>query len=309
MQHVRSAGAFAPEKDGIAAHELERRVGEGSFGGQENEAARQPGGESLPGQVAGDIRLTQIVHAGTAKPCLAEEKSTGFYDVQGNREAGAQPNQRGRILRYVGFKEGETHGFSGSVVGRAQTRAKPEFSAASCRKTGKNRLLLYCSHTGRAGRSGRCRLFWRKTGCTRFPGPSFFPKAERQFYRGEKPVAHSQTADVTRRDFLYVATASAVAVGAAASVWPFIDQMNPSASVLALASVEVDIGAIQPGQSVTILWRGRPTFIRRRTPQEIEAARAVQLDDLIDPVARNANGLLDAPATDENRVVRPEWLV
>ena len=122
-------------------------------------------------------------------------------------------------------------------------------------------------------------------------------------------MAHSQTADVTRRDFLYVATASAAAVGAAASVWPFIDQMNPSASVLALASVEVDIGAIQPGQSVTILWRGRPTFIRRRTPQEIEAARAVQVDDLIDPMARNANGLLDAPATDENRATRPEWLI
>jgi ubiquinol-cytochrome c reductase iron-sulfur subunit len=122
-------------------------------------------------------------------------------------------------------------------------------------------------------------------------------------------VAHSQTADVTRRDFLYVATTSAVAVGAAAAVWPLIAQMNPSAAVLALATVEVDIAAIQPGQSVTVMWRGQPTFIRHRTPAEIQAARAVQVDDLIDGDARNANAPQGALATDEYRVVRPEWLV
>ena len=122
-------------------------------------------------------------------------------------------------------------------------------------------------------------------------------------------MAHSQTAEPTRRDFLYVATVSAGAVGAAAALWPFIDQMNPSAAVLALASVEVDIASVQPGQAITVMWRGKPTFIRRRTPQEIQAAQAVSVNDLIDPVARNANGLLEAPATDQNRATRPEWLI
>jgi ubiquinol-cytochrome c reductase iron-sulfur subunit len=122
-------------------------------------------------------------------------------------------------------------------------------------------------------------------------------------------VAHTETADVSRRDFLHVATASAVAVGAAAAAWPFIAQMNPSASVLALATVEVDLAAVQPGQAITVMWRGQPTFIRRRTPAEIEAARAVPLDDLIDTDARNANAPGGALATDEFRATRPEWLV
>lgn len=87
------------------------------------------------------------------------------------------------------------------------------------------------------------------------------------------------------------------AVGTLFAVWPFIDQMNPSASVLALASVDVDLGSIPPGQAVTIAWRGRPVFIRRRTPEEIEAASAVSPDTLIDPLARTANLDERAPGT------------
>ena len=85
-------------------------------------------------------------------------------------------------------------------------------------------------------------------------------------------------------------------------MWPLIDQMNPSADVLALASIEIDIASIQPGQSVTFTWRSHPLFVRRRTPAEIEAARSVAVDDLLDPVARNANLPENAPATDENRL-------
>jgi ubiquinol-cytochrome c reductase iron-sulfur subunit len=85
--------------------------------------------------------------------------------------------------------------------------------------------------------------------------------------------------------------------------------MNPSAAVLALSTVEVDIGAIQPGQSVTVLWRGRPTFIRRRTPEEIAASRAVPINDLLDRDARSDIAPAGAVATDEFRAVRPEWLV
>ena len=86
-------------------------------------------------------------------------------------------------------------------------------------------------------------------------------------------------------------------VGLVTSLWPFIDQMNPSADVLALSSIEVDITPIQPGQSVTFTWRSHPLFVRRRTPAEIEAARAVPVSQLLDPLARNANLPENAPAT------------
>jgi ubiquinol-cytochrome c reductase iron-sulfur subunit len=113
----------------------------------------------------------------------------------------------------------------------------------------------------------------------------------------------------TRRDFLYIATGAVAAVGAALTAWPFIDQMNPSSAVLALASIEVDINSIAAGQQVVFKWRGHPLFVRRRTPKEIAEARAVNVADLPDPLARNANLPDTAPATDANREIKPEWLV
>ena len=86
----------------------------------------------------------------------------------------------------------------------------------------------------------------------------------------------------TRRDFLYIATGAFAAVGGAAAVWPFISQMNPDASTLALASTDVDVSAIAEGQAITIKWRGKPVFIRHRTAKEIEDAKAVPLSELID---------------------------
>ena len=73
----------------------------------------------------------------------------------------------------------------------------------------------------------------------------------------------------TRRDFILTATTAAGAVGVGAAVWPLVDQMNPDASVKALASTEVDISGVQPGQAITVLWRGKPVFIKRRTSEEI----------------------------------------
>jgi ubiquinol-cytochrome c reductase iron-sulfur subunit len=115
-------------------------------------------------------------------------------------------------------------------------------------------------------------------------------------------VAHSQAVEPTRRDFLYIATGTFGGVGAALAAWPFITQMNPSASVLALASIEVDISTVQPGQAITVMWRGKPVFIRRRTPKEIQEAASVPLSELLDPLARNANFPPDAEATDANRL-------
>ncbi|MCC6735908.1 MAG: ubiquinol-cytochrome c reductase iron-sulfur subunit [Bauldia sp.] len=107
--------------------------------------------------------------------------------------------------------------------------------------------------------------------------------------------------DPGRRDFIYIAAATVGAVGVGLVAWPFIDQMNPDEAQLALATIEVDISAVEPGMSLTVQWRGKPVFIRHRTEEEIAAARAVPLTDLKDQTARNANLPADALATDENR--------
>ena len=100
-----------------------------------------------------------------------------------------------------------------------------------------------------------------------------------------------------RRDFLFTASYALGAVGIGASVWPLIDQMNPDASVKALSSTEVDISSVNSGQTITVLWRGKPVFIRRRTKEEIHEAQNVKLEELKDP------------QKDQDRVKKPEWLV
>ena len=125
--------------------------------------------------------------------------------------------------------------------------------------------------------------------------------------QGAHPPAHPQGG--TRRDVLYIATGAVGAVGLALTAWPFISQMNPDASVLALASIDVDIEPIAEGQSITVSWRGNPVFIRHMTPAEIEAAQATPVEDLPDPLARNANIEETAPATDENRALVPPGAV
>ena len=110
-------------------------------------------------------------------------------------------------------------------------------------------------------------------------------------------MSTATTVEPTRRDFLFIATGAAAAVGAASVVWPLISQMSPDASTLALASTEVDIGGIPEGQIVTIKWRGKPIFIRHRTAAEITAAEAVPMKDLKDP------------QTDESRAQKPQWLI
>ena len=124
-------------------------------------------------------------------------------------------------------------------------------------------------------------------------------------------MSTAEHADANRRDFLYIATGAASAVGAALVAWPFIDQMNPDASVRALATIELDLGPIAEGQSITVKWRGNPVFVRHRTAKEIDEAKAVPIEDLPDPDARNANVKEGSPATDVNRVVggKEQYLV
>lgn len=123
--------------------------------------------------------------------------------------------------------------------------------------------------------------------------------------------ASGELPEPSRRDFLSVSAGAWAAVGAAATLWPLLQQMAPDASTRATATLDVDIGAIAPGQAITVMWRGRPVFVRHRTAAEIDAARTVPLQQLPDNVARAAGRPDRARATDANRVKdgRPEWLV
>ena len=124
-------------------------------------------------------------------------------------------------------------------------------------------------------------------------------------------MSHAEDHEGTRRDFLYYATAGAGAVATGAAVWPLVNQRNPSADVRALSSIRVDVSGVEVGSQLTVKWLGKPVFIRRRTEEEIAAARAVSLDDLtIDKGAQNANKP-GADAMDENRTLDEagEWLV
>ena len=100
-----------------------------------------------------------------------------------------------------------------------------------------------------------------------------------------------------RREFLFTVTYTIGAVGVGATIWPLVDQMNPDSSVKALATTEVDVSGVKLGKTITVLWRGKPIFIRRRTQEEIKEASAVDLKDLKDP------------QKDSDRAKNPEWLV
>ena len=100
-----------------------------------------------------------------------------------------------------------------------------------------------------------------------------------------------------RRNFLYLSSMTIGGVGVAAFMWPFIKSMNPAEDTLALGSTEVDISGVGIGQSITVKWRGKPVFIRRRTQEEIDDATSIDIT------------LLPDPMEDKDRVKRSEWLV
>ena len=113
------------------------------------------------------------------------------------------------------------------------------------------------------------------------------------------PEHSSDAQQVTRRDFMVLTAGALGAVGACSVAWPFIDSMNPAADTLALASIEVDLAPIQPGQTIKVKWRGVPVFIRHRTPENIAESKAVNIAELRDP------------EQDESRVQKghEQWLV
>ena len=110
-------------------------------------------------------------------------------------------------------------------------------------------------------------------------------------------TTHGGSASGTRRDFINLLVNTTAVFGAAAVAWPIISSLNPSQDVLALASTEVDISQIEVGQAITVKWRGKPVFIRHRTPEEIKAAEDTDVNTLRDP------------QSDDQRVEKPEWLI
>ena len=129
-------------------------------------------------------------------------------------------------------------------------------------------------------------------------------------------MSHAEDQSSTRRDFLYYATGGVGAVVTGAAVWPLVNQMNPSADVQAASTMRVDVSGVQEGTQLTVLFLGKPVFIRRRTQDEIEAARAVDMNDLVDTDSRNSNIAAGSDAHDENRSLTTpegentgEWLV
>ena len=124
-------------------------------------------------------------------------------------------------------------------------------------------------------------------------------------------MSHAEDHEGTRRDFLYYVTGGAGVVVTGAAVWPLVNQMNPSADVQAMSSIQVDVADVEVGTQITVKFLGKPVFIRRRTEEEIELARAVDVAELPDGNARNRNENAEAAATDANRTMDEagEWLV
>jgi ubiquinol-cytochrome c reductase iron-sulfur subunit len=168
---------------------------------------------------------------------------------------------------------------------------------------GANRTILDCvfrqigrdkrSFCRRGGRGRRQPLPVARMG---YRGRFHRPQDE----KGLGIVTTASSAEPTRRDFLFVATGAAAAIGAAAVVWPLVSQMNPDASTIAAgAPIEVDLTPIAEGQDIKVFWRGKPIYISHRTKKQIDEARAVVVSSLPDP------------QTDQARVKEghDQWLV
>ena len=140
---------------------------------------------------------------------------------------------------------------------------------------------------------------------------SVTPASTDKHMQREADLASHSAEGPNRRDFIVIAAQVFAGVGAAMSLWPFIHQMNPDASTQAQASTEVDLAPVKEGQAITVVWRGKPVFIRSRTPDEVKKAAEVKLSELSDISARNDELPEKAPATDVNRTKKghENWIV
>jgi ubiquinol-cytochrome c reductase iron-sulfur subunit len=110
--------------------------------------------------------------------------------------------------------------------------------------------------------------------------------------------------ETTRRDFIFIATGAVATVGAVATAWPFVDQMNPAADTRAMSTTEVDLSAVDIGQQIKVMWQGKPVFVRHRTANEIAAAQRDDFANLKDPQS-DAERLVQ----ENGQPGRAEWLI
>jgi ubiquinol-cytochrome c reductase iron-sulfur subunit len=124
-------------------------------------------------------------------------------------------------------------------------------------------------------------------------------------------MATTMDEPVNRRDFIHIAATAFVGIGAAATLWPLIDQMNPDSTALSLSSIEVDLAPVQTGQAITVMWRGKPIFVRNRTEDEIKSAKDTPMSALKDPIARIMGETKQLPATDQDLTKQghENWLI
>lgn len=124
-----------------------------------------------------------------------------------------------------------------------------------------------------------------------------------------KPMGAHTSDSATRRDFLTIAATAVAGIGAAVTVWPFIDSMNAARDTLAAgAPVDIDISHIQPGQQIVVLWRSRPIFVMNRNQDELKKLQASgDVNLLRDPDSEE----LQQPEYAKNwhRSIKPETLV
>ena len=115
--------------------------------------------------------------------------------------------------------------------------------------------------------------------------------------------------DKSRRTWIAI-TCGAGAVGGVAVAVPFVSTFAPSERARAAgAPVQVDISGIQPGQKLTVEWRGKPVWIVRRTPEQV-AALPKNDAELADPKSqRKPDELTPAYARNEGRSIKPEYFV
>jgi ubiquinol-cytochrome c reductase iron-sulfur subunit len=119
-------------------------------------------------------------------------------------------------------------------------------------------------------------------------------------------AAGIQRGEASRRDFLYVATATVGVVGAVATLVPLVDQMNPDASTLAAGGpVDVDVSKIEEGAEIIVRWREHPIFVFHRSQQTLQALQSAQRVSLLaDP---NSEQMQQPPyAANWHRSVKPE---
>lgn len=110
----------------------------------------------------------------------------------------------------------------------------------------------------------------------------------------------SEPTAIARKGFTYLTMlggSAAFAYGGKNIVQGVVDKLNPTADVLALAKIEVEMAEVPEGSSRVFKWRGKPVFVRHRTDEEISEVRGVDINTLRDP------------ESDQERVVDEKWLV